>query len=539
MKISTKLILLNFVVLAIFATEGIVIFSSVAKVKESTDEVTGNVVPTLATIPDIGAAFAEARRQILLWGAVPPSEEHSVAKGVAAARANLVKKLDEYNKAIDLDSPSIKDQDRKLFQDLAKNEQAWEGMVDQLLTIEANDQQIKYIREVTSPQADKVFSSINALTQFNVDLGAKKSEEASAGIHQLYIMIVVISSIGALTVLVIGLLISRGITKALKTLQTQTAEVGASLDFTRRFAAGGKDEISETANVLNNLLSLMQQSLSEVSAISQGVGSHAAELATNTSELSAANEMVSHSTAAMAAAVEQVTVSIAHVAERSQETRDLAEKAGEMAAIGSTTVEDTISKVDLIASRANTTARQVEALSQKVVDISAVVTTIKGIAEQTNLLALNAAIEAARAGDVGRGFAVVADEVRKLAERTSVSTYEIAQTIEQIQEEARQTVAAIHLTVDEVVVGVERVTSVGEVVAGIRSSAQTVLGSVNDISYAMSEQSVASNSMAREIEKVAQMTEQTSANAMGVAEVGTKLHADSQTLLQIVARYKV
>ncbi|GGP25063.1 chemotaxis transducer [Silvimonas amylolytica] len=539
MKISTKLILLNVVVLAIFVIEGLAIFSSVAKVKESTDEVTGNVVPTLATIPDIGAAFAEARRQILLWGAVPPAEEKSIEKGVATARANLLKKLDEYNKAIELDNPSIKEQDRRLYQELARNEQMWEGMVDKLLTIEANDQQIKYIREVTSPQADKVFSSINALTRFNVDLGSKKSEEASDGIHQLYIMIIVISIVGAVIVLVIGMLISRGVSRSLKTLQTQTADVGTSLDFTRRFAVSGKDEIGDTAVVLNHLLSVMQQSLSEVSAISQGVGSHAAELATNTSELSAANEMVSHSTAAMAAAVEQVTVSIAHVAERSQETRDLAEKAGEMAAVGGKTVADTISKVDLIASRANTTARQVEALSQKVVDISAVVTTIKGIAEQTNLLALNAAIEAARAGDVGRGFAVVADEVRKLAERTSVSTYEIAQTIEQIQEEARQTVAAIHLTVDEVVVGVERVTSVGEVVAGIQTSAQTVLGSVNDISYAMSEQSVASNSMAREIEKVAQMTEQTSANAMGVAEVGTKLHADSQTLLQIVARYKV
>ncbi len=82
-------------------------------------------------------------------------------------------------------------------------------------------------------------------------------------------------------------------------------------------------------------------------------------------------------------------------------------------------------------------------MGQKIEAIGQILSVIDDVAEQTNLLALNAAIIAAQAGEHGKGFAVVADEIKDLAERSGVSTKEIASLIKTIQSESRNAIAAV------------------------------------------------------------------------------------------------
>ena len=65
---------------------------------------------------------------------------------------------------------------------------------------------------------------------------------------------------------------------------------------------------------------------------------------------------------------------------------------------------------------------------------------ISEIAEETTLLSLNASIEAARAGEQGRGFAVVANQIQKLAEQSGDATTQITEVINELVNDAQESV---------------------------------------------------------------------------------------------------
>jgi methyl-accepting chemotaxis protein len=99
------------------------------------------------------------------------------------------------------------------------------------------------------------------------------------------------------------------------------------------------------------------------------------------------------------------------------------------------------------------TGETMNGLHEAATRIGDVVKLIDQIAGQTNLLALNATIEAARAGDAGKGFAVVASEVKALATQTAQATQEIAAQVKAVQSAtggAVETIAQIARTVGEI-----------------------------------------------------------------------------------------
>ncbi len=153
-------------------------------------------------------------------------------------------------------------------------------------------------------------------------------------------------------------------------------------------------------------------------------------------------------------------------------------------------------------------------------EIGQIVTVIDEIADQTKLLSLNAAILAAQAGERGKAFSVVANEIKALAERTSVSTREIARMIEGVQADTREAVAKASEGIASVRRGKELVQEVEAALDSIRSRSDSAAAlsraiqeATTDEAAAVAQIAEAVSSMNDEVESIAQATrEQDEAN---------------------------
>lgn len=314
-------------------------------------------------------------------------------------------------------------------------------------------------------------------------------------------------------------------------------KVSQTLDFTLRAPVPRMDEVGHTATAFNDLLARLQQNLKSIMQGAQEVASASQQLAQTASQVSTSAEAQSTSSASMAATVEQMTVGVNHVAERAKEARGMTEDAGKLAEEGSATISQTIHDIHDISRAVEQAAGSIRELGSYSEQVSNVVQVIRDIADQINLLALNAAIEAARAGEQGRGFAVVADEVRKLAERTATSTQEITVTIESMRSRSQQATEQMQTAEQLVGNGVARADGADHAIKRIGESSHGTVEIVGEISAAIHEQGVASNNIAQQVERIAQMTEESSAAALQTASSAARLDELARTQIATLQHY--
>ncbi|MDE7334466.1 MAG: hypothetical protein K2O16_19995 [Lachnospiraceae bacterium] len=357
------------------------------------------------------------------------------------------------------------------------------------------------------------------------------------------------------TALVIGGIISTGISRTVKSMTVELSAVAGG-DLSRNFTTKRKDEFKVLTASLNStiesirlLMKDMKQFGGKVSELSANVSDKTATINISMQDIARAMDEVSLGVSSQAHDTEnsnQKMVSfsenISTVTQKTLSMTETADRTIDAVEQGKVIVQELGEKSDTTVSLTEILVRDIDEVQKSSEEITGFVDVINNIAEQTNLLSLNASIEAARAGEAGRGFAVVAEEIRKLADQSKESGNKIRSIVENIGSTTNKTTASAkkaagmvndqaHALEETIKVFGMIQTCVGDLVEGIRIVTDR-LGQVMEeeetVRYAI--QNISSVS-----EEVAASTEEVTATIGGQVSVIEKLKEEVEVLSEDAA----
>ncbi|MEA1051909.1 methyl-accepting chemotaxis protein [Lamprobacter modestohalophilus] len=465
-------------------------------------------------------------------------------------------------------TPRVTEHTQQLMEELNVTYQAWRDHYQELDRYLAdfvnsnNDLQRASLYRQYRTAVDRMIPTSERLGALFEQLAAAENESFSemttasvALAKRLELVMLVVTVIGVLLAIALGLLLNRHISGPLKRISSLLAtmaegnfSVAADSNDIRR-----GDELGDLAKAAATLIANIRQIISDITGNAQTVASSATELASistqseqsvqelssRTNTVAAAAEEASANTASVAAAMQQATASLSSVASA---TEEMSATIGEIASSSE--------KARSISTQAGTQASQVSQLMRKLGDaaqeIGQVTETITDISSQTNLLALNATIEAARAGSAGKGFAVVANEIKELAKQTATATEDIKLKISGVQNSAGSVITDI-----EQITGV--IGEIGHIVSSIASAieqqaavTQDVAGNIAQTSEGVrmandqvGEISTVSGSIARDLAAVTIATDEIRTGGEQVSASSAELSRLAEELQSMVRKFSM
>ncbi|RTZ15598.1 methyl-accepting chemotaxis protein [Vibrio aquaticus] len=351
--------------------------------------------------------------------------------------------------------------------------------------------------------------------------------------------IIVLFLIALVLTCVIAYVLSNSITTRLSKLDSVAQRV-ADGDLTAEdIRDDSGDELANLAGSINKMQSSLTTLIGSISSVAVEVKTVTGELSSVSQDIVQGASSQADKATLIATAAEELSLTIAEVAQQGTATFEEAQRSEGSAESGRNVISEMVDSIQQVSLQMSEMSNQMNELGTHSEQIGSVIRVIEEIAEQTNLLALNAAIEAARAGEFGRGFAVVADEVRALAERTTKATQEVGGIIQQIQSGTQEAVTYTVENCQLVEIGVERssgaVSALDEIVAG----AANVQAMVNSIATAAEEQTAVTKEIAADITAISDISERSLTLANSSSQNVDGLNQKVTELEALVGKFKL
>lgn len=446
--------------------------------------------------------YARVQRILLLDD---DDEKHKINAAIVAARERYLVRMNKYEATITQAS------ERQLFETFKEAIPPYWAMQDRLMKA-GTELDGKKLQAVLDDEVDPAFKKARTALAALVDRNEKYT---SASIDEINGSIDSASSAilaGMVTIFVLclfsGYFLLSAITAPLQQL-VNALDVMRQGDFTNRINAERRDEFGQVSDGFNRMSDELAALVGQVQKSGLQVSTSVTEIAATSKQQQATATEIAATTAEIGATSKEISATSKQLVKTINDVSMVAEQSASLASSGQTGLAHMGETMRHVMEATKSINTKLVVLNEKAGNINQVITTISKVAEQTNLLSLNAAIEAVKAGEHGRGFSVVATEIRRLADQTAVATFDIGQTVKEIQGAVSSSVMGMDKFSDEVRKGMEEIQQISGQLSQIIQQVQTLAPRVEDVNEGMQAQASGAEQITQALAQLNESAQQT------------------------------